>query len=101
METKRVKEPFPGAYFLGLAITLLLLYLVLAVGASLPPAVAGFGVAFLLGITVNPRYAPYFLAVGLLSIPLGFAAGELLVGWGGVGLALAELILLLLARRRR
>ncbi len=101
METKRVKEPFPGAYFLGLAITLLLLYLVLAVGSSLPPAVAGFGVAFLLGITVNPRYAPYFLAVGLASIPLGFAAGELQVGWGGVGLALAELILLLFARRGR
>ncbi len=100
METKRVKEPFPGAYFLGLAITLLLLYLVLAVGSSLPPAVAGFGVAFLLGITVNPRYAPYFLAVGLFSIPLGFAAGELQVGWGGVGLTLAELILLLVARRK-
>ncbi len=101
METKRVKEPFPGAYFLGLAITLLLLYLVLAVGSSLPPGLAGFGVAFLLGLTVNPKYAPYFLAVGLVSVPLGFAADEAQVAWGGVGLSLAELLLLLWARSKR
>lgn len=101
METKRIKEPFPGAYFLGLAITLLLLYLVLAVGSSLPPGLAGFGVAFFLGLTVNPRYIPFFLVVGLLSIPLGFAADEPQVAWGGVGLSLAELLLFLWTRNPR
>ncbi len=100
MEQKRLREPFPGAYFAGLTITLLLLYLVLAVGSSLPPGMAGFGVAFLLGLTVNPRYAPYFLAIGLLSIPLGFAADEPQVAWGGVGLTLSELLILGLTRRR-
>ncbi len=99
MESKRVREPFPGAYFLGLAITLLVMYLVLAVGSSLPPGPAGFLVAFLLGLTVNPKYAPYFLIIGLISIPLGFAAGEAQVGWGGVGLTLAEILLLYWSRR--
>ncbi len=101
MESKRVREPFPGAYFLGLAITLFAMYVVLAIGSSLPPGVAGFLVAFLLGLTVNPKYAPYFLLIGLISIPLGFAAQEEQVGWGGVGLTLAELLLLYWHRGKR
>jgi len=96
-----VREPFPGAYVLGLVITLFAMYVVLAVGSSLPPGVAGFFVAFLLGLTVNPKYIPYFLAIGLVSIPLGFAAQEEQVAWGGVGLTLAELLLLYWHRRRR
>lgn len=95
MEAKKTREPFPGAYFAGLAITLFLLYLVLVVGSSLPPAVSGFAVALLLGVTVNPRYAAAFLAVGLLSIVLGYLAADPQVTWGGVGLSLAEIALLL------
>ena len=101
MESKRVREPFPGANALGLILTLIAMYIVLAVGASLPPGAAGFLVAFLLGLTVNPKYAPYFLVVGLVSIPLGFAAQEEQVGWGGVGLTLAELLLLYWHRSKR
>ncbi len=98
MEAKKPREPFPGAYFAGLAITLFLLYLVLVIGSSLPPATAGFAVALLLGLTVNPRYAPAFLAVGLFSVVLGYFAADPQVSWGGVGLALAELALLALRR---
>jgi len=101
MEAKRTREPFPGAYFLGLFITLLVMYLVLAVGSSLPPGVAGFFVAFMLGLTVNPKYAPLFLLIGAVSVPLGFLAEEPQVAWGGVGLVLAEVLLILYTRRRR
>ena len=97
---KRVPEPFPGAYFVGLVITLLVLYLVLAVGSSLPPGAAGFLVAFLLGTTVNPRYAKVFLVIGLLSVPLGILGREPQVAWGGVGLTLAEVLLIYWTRRR-
>lgn len=63
-ETKPNKEPFAGAYFLGLAITLAIFIGVVAVGAGLPPAVSGFVVAFGLGLTVNPRYVRWFLIAG-------------------------------------
>ncbi len=86
------KEPFPGAYFLGLIITLGLLILVVAVGASLPPALSGFLVALLLGLTVNPKYAPGFLSAGVLATLLGFAGQEPQVAWGGIGLILSSLI---------
>ncbi len=93
-ETKRRKEPFPGAYWLALFITLGLMLLGIAIGASLPPGVAGFGVAFLLGLTVNPRYAPFFLVAGVFSALMGFLGREPQVAWGGVGLVLAQFIVL-------
>ncbi|MCL6525659.1 MAG: hypothetical protein K6T57_02135 [Thermaceae bacterium] len=86
------KEPFPGAYFLGLVITLALLVGVVAVGAGLPPAVSGFLVTLLLGVTVNPKYAIGFLSAGVFSAVLGFAGKEPQVAWGGVGLILSSLI---------
>jgi len=89
---KPSKEPFPGAYFVGLVITLGLLIVVVAVGASMPPAVSGFLVAFLLGLTVNPKYAPGFLSAGVLAALLGFAGSEPQVAWGGLGLILSSLI---------
>jgi len=98
MEAKKPREPFPGAYFAGLAITLFLLYLVLVIGSGLPPAASGFAVALLLGVTVNPRYATAFLAVGLFSIVLGYLADDPQVAWGGVGLSLAEIALLVWRR---
>ncbi len=85
------KEPFPGAYFLGLAITLALLVIVVAVGAGLDPAVSGFLVALLLGLTVNPKYALGFLCAGVLAAVLGFAGNEPQVAWGGLGLILSSL----------
>lgn len=89
---KPSKEPFPGAYFIGLVITLALLIAVVAVGAGLPPALSGFLVALLLGLTVNPRYALGFLSAGVFSALLGFAGSEPQVAWGGVGLIIASLL---------
>jgi len=89
---KPSKEPFPGAYFVGLAITLGLLIVVVAVGAGMPPALSGFLVALLLGLTVNPKYALGFLSVGVLAALLGFAGNEPQVAWGGLGLILASLV---------
>lgn len=86
------KEPFPGAYFIGLVITLALLVVVVAVGAGLPPALSGFLVALLLGVTVNPKYALGFLSAGVFSALLGFAGSEPQVAWGGVGLIIASLL---------
>ena len=97
---KRRKEPFPGAYFLGLALTILALYLVLLVTSALPPFWAGAVGAFLLGLTANPRYAVIFLIIGLASILLGYLAKEPMVAGGGLGLSLAELALLLISRRK-
>ncbi len=89
---KQSKEPFPGAYFVGLAITLALLIVVVAVGAGLPPAISGFLVALLLGLTVNPKYALGFLSAGVLAALLGFAGSEPQVAWGGLGLIFASLV---------
>jgi hypothetical protein len=89
---KPSKEPFPGAYFVGLAITLGLLIVVVAVGAGMPPALSGFLVALLLGLTVNPKYALGFLSAGVLAALLGFAGNEPQVAWGGLGLILASLV---------
>lgn len=86
------KEPFAGAYFVGLMITLALLVTVVAVGAGLPPATSGFLVALLLGVTVNPKYAIGFLCAGVLATLLGFAGREQQVAWGGIGLILSSLI---------
>ncbi|WP_022798477.1 hypothetical protein [Thermus islandicus] len=89
---KRRKEPFPGAYYLAGAITIALMLLFLALGANLPPGVAGFLVAFVLGLTVNPRYAPFFLLAGVFSAAMGFLGREPQVAWGGVALALSSLL---------
>jgi hypothetical protein len=89
---KPSKEPFPGAYFVGLAITLGLLIVVVAVGAGMPPALSGFLVALLLGLTVNPKYALGFLSAGVLAALMGFAGSEPQVAWGGLGLILASLL---------
>ena len=89
---KSIKEPFPGAYVVGLIITLGLLVGMVVVGAGLPPAISGFVVALLLGLTVNPKYALGFLIASTLSIVLGFAGNEPQVAWGGIGLLLASLV---------
>ncbi|MCS7068623.1 MAG: hypothetical protein N2Z75_03865 [Meiothermus sp.] len=86
------KEPFSGAYFIGLVITLGLLVVVVAVGAGLPPALSGFLVALLLGVTVNPKYALGFLSAGVFSALLGFAGSEPQVAWGGLGLIISSLV---------
>ncbi len=100
MERSRPKkEPFPGAYYLGLLITLGLMLLFMALGASLPPGWAGFLVALVLGLTVNPRYAKAFLLAGLFSALMGFLGREPQVAWGGVGLVLAQALLLRWAPR--
>lgn len=89
---KAIKEPFPGAYVVGLVITLGLLIGMVVIGAGLPPAISGFVVALLLGLTVNPKYALGFLIAAIVSIVLGFAGNEPQVAWGGIGLLLASLV---------
>lgn len=89
---KRPKEPFPGAYYLAGAITIALMLLFMALGASLPPGAAGFLVAFVLGLTVNPKYVPFFLVAGGFSALMGFWGREPQVGWGGVALVLSQLL---------
>jgi len=89
---KKVPEPFPGAYYLAGAITVALMLLFLALGASLPPGVAGFLVAFVLGLTVSPRYVPFFLLAGVFSAVMGFLGREPQVAWGGVALVLSQLV---------
>lgn len=86
------KEPFPGAYFVGLMITLALLIVLVAFGAGLPAAISGFLVSVLLGLTVNPKYALGFLVAGVLATVLGFAGSEPQVAWGGIGLILSSLV---------
>lgn len=86
------KEPFGGAYFVGLLITIALLVLIVAFGAGLPPAISGFGVTLLLGLTVNPKYALGFLLAGVAAAVLGFLGSEPQVAWGGVGLVVSSLI---------
>jgi hypothetical protein len=58
----------------------------------MPPALSGFLVALLLGLTVNPKYALGFLSAGVLAALLGFAGNEPQVAWGGLGLILASLV---------
>ncbi len=99
METNTRKEPFPGAYYVGLVITLALLLFMIVIASSLPPGPAGAFFAFLLGLTVNPRYAPWFALAGLLGALLGFWGREPMVAWGGVALMVAEAIVY--ARRPR
>ncbi len=89
---KKRKEPFPGAYYLAGAITIALMLFFLALGANLPPGVAGFLVALVLGLTVSPRYAPFFLLAGVFSAAMGFLGREPQVAWGGVALALSSLV---------
>jgi hypothetical protein len=89
---KKRKEPFPGAYYLAGAITIGLMLFFLYLGASLPPGVAGFLVALVLGLTVNPRYVPFFLVAGVFSAAMGFLGREPQVAWGGVGLFLSQLL---------
>ncbi len=99
METRSRKEPFSGAYYVGLAITLALLLLMIVIASALPPGPAGAFFTFVLGLTVNPKYAPWFALVGAFGAVLGFAANEPMVAWGGVALVVAELIVLYWNRR--
>ncbi|GAA5338156.1 hypothetical protein [Thermus antranikianii] len=89
---KRPKEPFPGAYYLAGAITIALMLFFMVLGATLPPGIAGFLVAFVLGLTVNPRYVPFFLLAGVFSAVMGFLGQEPQVAWGGVALALSQVL---------
>ncbi len=88
---KKVPEPFPGAYYLAGAITIALMLLFLALGASLSPGVAGFLVAFVLGLTVSPRYVPSSSWPGSSRRPWAFWGGSQ-VAWGGVALVLSQLL---------
>ncbi|MFN3368526.1 MAG: hypothetical protein ACK4G4_00145 [Thermus sp.] len=89
---KKPKEPFPGAYYLAGAITIALMLFFMVLGATLPPGIAGFLVAFVLGLTVNPKYVPFFLAAGVFSAAMGFLGQEPQVAWGGVALALSQVL---------
>ncbi|WP_038057804.1 hypothetical protein [Thermus amyloliquefaciens] len=89
---RKPKEPFPGAYYLAGAITLTLMLFFLILGATLPAGVAGFLVAFVLGLTVNPKYVPFFLVAGVFSAAMGFLGQEPQVAWGGVALALSQVL---------
>ncbi len=89
---RKPKEPFPGAYYLAGAITIALMLLFLALGATWPPGIAGFIVAFVLGLTVNPKYVPFFLVAGMFSAAMGFLGQEPQVAWGGVALVLSQLL---------
>ena len=91
-DAKKRKEPFLGAYYLAGAITIGLMLLFLVLGASLPPGVAGFLVAFVLGLTVSPKYVPFFLLAAIFSALMGFLGQEPQVAWGGVGLLLSQLV---------
>jgi hypothetical protein len=99
MDKSARKEPFPGAYYVGLAITLALLLLMIVVASALPPGPAGAFFAFVLGLTVNPKYAPWFALVGLVGAVLGFAGDEPMVAWGGVALVLAQAVVFAGSRR--
>ncbi|MER3443407.1 MAG: hypothetical protein C4333_04510 [Meiothermus sp.] len=94
MESKeRVnKEPFPGAYLVGLVITLGLLIGVVLVGSTLSPAASGFLVALGLGLTVNPKYATWFLAAGVFCALMGFAGSEPQIAWGGIALVISQAV---------
>lgn len=94
MESKeRVnKEPFPGAYLVGLVVTLGLLIGVVLVGSTLSPAASGFLVALGLGLTVNPKYATWFLAAGVFCALMGFAGSEPQIAWGGVALVISQVV---------
>jgi hypothetical protein len=91
-DAKKRKEPFPGAYYLAGAITIGLMLLFLVLGASLPPGVAGFLVAFVLGLTASPKYVPLLLFAAIFSALMGFLGREPQVAWGGVGLLLSQLV---------
>jgi len=99
MERSASKEPFPGAYYAGLFITLAVLLFMIVVASALPPGPAGAFFTFLLGLTVSPKYAPYFAVAGALAAVMGFAGREPMVAWGGVALVVAELIVLYRNRR--
>ncbi len=93
-QPKPNREPFPGAYWVGLLITLGLLLSVVLVGSTLSPALAGLLVALALGLTVNPVYARWFLLAGLACAVLGFLGADPQVAWGGLGLIASQLVVL-------
>ncbi|HGY09396.1 MAG TPA: hypothetical protein ENK37_04990 [Oceanithermus profundus] len=99
MDKSAKREPFPGAYYVGLIITLALLLLMIVIASALPPGPAGAFFAFVLGLTVNPKYAPAFATAGLIAAVLGFAGREPMVAWGGVALVLAQALVYLWHRR--
>lgn len=47
--------------------------------------------AFVLGLTVSPRYVPFFLLAGVFSAVMGFLGREPQVAWG-CGLVLSQLV---------
>lgn len=98
-ESRPNREPFPGAYWVGLLITLGLLLLVVVVGSTLDPALAGLLVALALGLTVNPIYARWFLPAGMACAVLGFLGSDFQVAWGGIGLIASQLIVLRWGKR--
>jgi len=92
MEADARKEPFPGAYYAGLFITIAVLMLLVIVTSALPPGPAGALFAFALGLTVSPKYVPWFAALGVFSAIMGFAGRDPMVAWGGLGLLAAQAI---------
>lgn len=98
-QPKPNREPFPGAYWVGLLITLGLLLLVVLIGSTLDPGLAGLLVALALGVTVNPIYARWFLLAGLACAVLGFLGSDPQVAWGGVGLIASQLVVMRWGKR--
>ncbi|WP_457638128.1 hypothetical protein [Oceanithermus sp.] len=86
------KEPFPGAYYLGLIITVSVLMLLVVITSALPPGAAGATFAFFLGLTVSPRYVPWFALLGVFAAFMGFAGREPMVAWGGIGLVVSQAV---------
>jgi len=84
------KEPFPGAYYAGLFITISILLLLVVITSAMPPGPAGATFAFFLGLTVNPKYVPWFSLLGVFAAVMGFAGHEPMVAWGGLGLLASQ-----------
>ncbi len=84
------KEPFPGAYYAGLFITIAILLFLVVITSAMPPGPAGAAFAFVLGLTVSPKYVPWFSLFAVFAAIMGFAGHEPMVAWGGLGLLAAQ-----------
>jgi len=89
-ETDARKEPFPGAYYAGLFITIAILLFLIIITSSMPPGPAGATFTFVLGLTVSPKYVPWFSLIGAFAAVMGFAGHEPMVAWGGLGLLASQ-----------
>jgi len=89
-EAEARKEPFPGAYYAGLFITISVLLMLVIFTSAMPPGLAGATFAFFLGLTVNPKYIIWYSLLGIFAAIMGFAGHEPIVAWGGLGLLASQ-----------